>query len=68
MSNVDFPGERDVSPLVTPEMVEAGIEEFRKWEQRFTHPDEAYPFYDSELGEAVTAVFLGMLEKAHSSA
>lgn len=50
---------------VTPVMMEAGIHAFRRWEERFNHPDEAYPFYDQELGEAVTAVFLAMSEIAH---
>ena len=65
--------EKTVSALdaiagVTPVMVQAGIHAFRRWEERFNHPDEAYPFYDQELREAVTAVFLAMSEIAHSFA
>jgi hypothetical protein len=61
---VDCSGERDV----TPETVEAGVRAFRKWEARFNHPEEAYPFYEPELAEAVTAVFLAMSAQAHNAA
>jgi hypothetical protein len=40
-------------------MVEAGI-------RAFNHPDEAYPFYDGELGDALVAVYLGMSALAHT--
>lgn len=48
---------------ITPGMLEAGIRAFRRWEERFMWQDDAYPFSDSELEQAVTMVFLGMLGK-----
>ena len=49
---------------IPPEVIEAGARAFRKWENRFTDPDEAYPFCDGELGEMLAAVFLAMLDSA----
>ena len=47
--------------------IDAGVRAFREWERRLSGPDEAYPFYDPELREAVTAVFLAMRAQAHTA-
>jgi hypothetical protein len=55
---------RNGGDQLSSEVIEAGMRAFRDWERRFNDPAEAYPFYDSELREAVTAVFLAMT-RAH---